>query len=141
MQALINILWIYCISISFLSCEKSKSTDFGSSSIVGKWKLIEVYADPGDGSGKFTKVEGGKILEFSSDGEVSTNASLCSMISNGFLKETSSYIIKQTSDNKNTIKIEKCPTYCSYDLRGNQLTIYYPWGNEGYGERFIRIKD
>jgi hypothetical protein len=122
------------------SCKKNNSSESEVSSIIGKWKLTEVYSDPGDGSGKFTKVNGGKILEFTSEGEVSSNSSLCSLISNGLLHETSAYTITEYTDNRNTIKIEKCPTNFSYELKGNQLTIYYPC-IEGCGERFVRVAD
>jgi len=122
----------------YCSCKKNNSSEDAVRSIVGKWKLSEVYSDPGDGSGKFTKVNGGKILEFTSEGEVSSNSSLCSMISNGLLHEESSYIISESSGNRNKLIIDKCGYELNYELKGNQLTIYYPC-IEGCGERFVRV--
>jgi hypothetical protein len=132
---------MFCIvglQLMYCSCKKNNSSEDAVGSIVGKWKLSEVYSDPGDGSGKFTKVNGGKILEFTSEGEVSSNSSLCSMISNGLLHEESSYIISESSGNKNKLIIDKCGYELNYELKGNQLTIYYPC-IEGCGERFVRV--
>src|SRR5690606_13552971 len=136
-----NLIIMFCIvglQLMNSSCKKNNSSESEVSSIIGKWKLTEVYSDPGDGSGKFTKVNGGKILEFTSEGEVSSNSSLCSMISNGLLHEESSYIISESSGNKNKLIIDKCGYELNYELKGNQLTIYYPC-IEGCGERFVRV--
>ncbi|GGM90784.1 hypothetical protein GCM10010967_24810 [Dyadobacter beijingensis] len=39
--------------------------------LVGKWKIVEYLADPGDGSGKYQAVTGesGHIIEFKENGE------------------------------------------------------------------------
>ena len=131
------ILMISLFGSIFFSCKKNDSIE--TTTLVGKWKLTEIYLDPGDGTGKFVKVNGGKILEFSADGEVSSNSSLCSMISNGFM-DKSTYTIVENSDQISFLKIEKCPTDYSFALQGNQLTIYYSC-IEGCGERFMRIRD
>lgn len=47
--------------------------------LVGVWNLIEVLADPGDGSGTFTEVESSKIITFHQDGTLTSNGSLCDM--------------------------------------------------------------
>ena len=41
--------------------------------LVGKWKLTESLNDPGDGSGKWTKVSGSNVnyVEFKADGQLS----------------------------------------------------------------------
>lgn len=44
--------------------------------LVGSWQLVEILADPGDGSGKFEKVDSKKILEFNADGIVTSNGSI-----------------------------------------------------------------
>src|SRR5688572_32300081 len=40
--------------------------------LTGRWKLVETLADPGDGSGKWTKVsdENNQYLEFKENGEL-----------------------------------------------------------------------
>lgn len=44
---------------------------------LGSWELIEVLADPGDGSGTIEPVESNKTMDFSANGIVTTNSSLC----------------------------------------------------------------
>jgi hypothetical protein len=58
------------------SCAKKDNID---SELTGKWRLIEVLVDPGDGSGTFHSVSSDKILEFHSDGTVSSTGSICDM--------------------------------------------------------------
>ena len=57
------------------------SDDVDSSNIVGKWKLVQVLADPGDGSGTFVNIESNKTITFLSDNTFSSNEYLCSFSS------------------------------------------------------------
>jgi hypothetical protein len=59
----------------FISCEKNND----STELVGKWELIEILADPGDGSGVFQTVESDKIIAFHADGTITSNGLLCEM--------------------------------------------------------------
>jgi len=70
MKKLHNLILIFII-LSLTACEK-----FGSeTSIIGKWKLTETLADPGDGSGKWQSVSGSKYyLILNSDGSITGNA-------------------------------------------------------------------
>ena len=64
------------LALGFLySCDKDddKSTDKG---LIGNWKLIEVLADPGDGSGTFAVVESNKIITFQQNGIITSNGTL-----------------------------------------------------------------
>ena len=53
-----------------IGCEKSKQVE--NNSLVGKWKLTESYADPGDGSGTWQPADAAHpgYLEFKTDGTV-----------------------------------------------------------------------
>ena len=49
--------------------------------LVNKWQLIEMLADPGDGSGGFEPVTSNKVIEFWDDGTITSNGSICTMSS------------------------------------------------------------
>lgn len=49
--------------------------------ITGQWILIEMLADPGDGSGVFMPVESAKTITFNEDGTYSSNGDICSFSS------------------------------------------------------------
>jgi len=102
--------------------------------------LTEVYADPGDGSGKFKKVNSKKTLEFTDKGIVkSSNGNLCRIDINSTSNETSPFEIKVMYGAKSVINIEKCNSILSFEKKGNELTLYYAC-IEGCGEKFVRIK-
>lgn len=63
------------------SCSKDEEnpTNTTSTELTGKWKLIEVYLDPGDGSGTFEPVESEKRIIFHEDGTITSNGDLCRM--------------------------------------------------------------
>jgi len=41
--------------------------------LISKWKLIEMYSDPGDGSGDFETVSSNKTVSFYSDDVIASN--------------------------------------------------------------------
>ncbi|MBT8205937.1 MAG: hypothetical protein KJO20_11230 [Eudoraea sp.] len=45
--------------------------------ILGEWQLVEVLADPGDGSGKFKSVDSNKRITFFEDGSYTSNGIIC----------------------------------------------------------------
>lgn len=69
-----TILLLFLV-LAFSACTKDKE----NSGLVNTWKLIEVLADPGDGSGTFQPVSSDKTLSFYEDGSVTCNGQLCSM--------------------------------------------------------------
>lgn len=136
MKVLTYSLLFFITCIAFSACSNSEDVIPESTSIIGKWQLIETYADPGDGSGKFIAVKSNKTLNFSST-EVRTNeGSFCSNLS------TDTYSLSE-SEYEGTIytllKYGSCDMAYSYVIAGNTLTIYYNC-IEGCGERYKRIK-
>ncbi|MGL1885571.1 MAG: hypothetical protein OCD76_03560 [Reichenbachiella sp.] len=70
---------ITLIIIMLSGCSNSDDEIKTEQSIIGNWKLIEVYSDIGDGSGDWNSVENGYSYSFSSNGEfTSTRFSECS---------------------------------------------------------------
>lgn len=125
--------------VLFCSCKKSDVTSTDPFELAGTWKLTEIYADPGDGSGEFRKIEGKKILEFTKEGKVkSTNGDLCLININSNANESSNFKIKEMYSGLNKIIVEKCDTEISFEIKSDELTLYYNCF-EGCGEKFKRV--
>ena len=68
----------FCFVFLFVflgSCKKDDSLP--NNTLEGNWRLIEMYADPGDGSGDFRPVSSEKIITFKTDGTYSSNGNVC----------------------------------------------------------------
>ena len=67
------------LSLAFLctACPNPNDDDGLFYDIVNKWVLIEVYNDPGDGSGDFVPIQSTKTLEFNEDLTFTATESLC----------------------------------------------------------------
>lgn len=64
---------LLCIILLISSCDSpDKPAD-----IVGTWKLAEVLADPGDGSGTFQPVNSEKAITFNPDNTFESSGTLC----------------------------------------------------------------
>ncbi|WP_299103931.1 hypothetical protein [uncultured Tenacibaculum sp.] len=102
------------------------------STVYGKWKLIEILADPGDGSGVFQQVMSDKTLEFKENGIVITNTSLCNPYSEEVIGSGSydftEKVIRTGCENSNISKI-----YFEFE---NEYLILNFISNEGYSQKF-----
>ncbi|MFC7357503.1 lipocalin family protein [Jejudonia soesokkakensis] len=57
------------LSIFIVSCaSEDKTLEFTADNLIGTWKLVEAYADPGDGSGTYQPVTNGYTFTLNSDG-------------------------------------------------------------------------
>ena len=114
--------------------------------VVGKWKIIEQLADPGDGSGTFSPIESERTIEFFSDGTVRINGVLCFMSSEVRDQETGSYMLNTDSNSDFQFDGEIIPNVCSsrsarvyFDLPvSGQLILWYPC-IEGCAQKFVRM--
>lgn len=68
-----KVLLLFLVAGFILSCSKPNRE------LVGKWRLVEILLDPGDGSGEFQAVSSKKVLEFYSDGTLKSNGEICFM--------------------------------------------------------------
>lgn len=67
------------LTIVLFGCSNDDENIKTEKSIIGNWKLIEIYNDPGDGSGSWNSVDNGYIYNFSENGQFSsTRFSECS---------------------------------------------------------------
>jgi hypothetical protein len=112
---------VFLIFLGFLlSC--NKKNDQISSTIVGTWKLIEVLADPGDGSGTFQPVNSTKTIIFDANGNVSSNGAICDMSTGTNISSTGTY-----SDTQATINSIDCQSLTiNYELNNTTLILIYP---------------
>ena len=69
---------IFLIALLCLTTFSNCTTSDEDQTIIGQWKLIQVLADPVDGSGVFRDFESNKTITFSNDGTFSSNQALCS---------------------------------------------------------------
>ena len=116
-----KVLFILIIIGIIFSCNK----DVGSNTeLIGDWKLIEVLADPGDGSGTFNSVDSEKIITFKSGGIITSNGNMCDMSLNSNNQTSGTY-----SSSELTFNSADCdnPDYnFTFEKKGNILIINYP---------------
>jgi hypothetical protein len=116
-----KILALAVIILTVISCSKNDD-DTLNSLLKGTWKLTEVLADPGDGSGTFNSVNSNKILIFSNGGNLSSNGVICDMSIETNVNSTGTY-----SEVNSTINSTNCPnSTIKYELNGNTLILIYP---------------
>lgn len=108
-----KILGITLLGFLILSCNKTDET------LVGTYQLIEVLADPGDGSGKFEAVNSSKKITFKSDQSFSCEGEICGLnISSE--NQTNGTFDEETK----TLESETCTLH--YEMHGDELTLQYP---------------
>ncbi len=123
-------LLVFFFMISFFHCDQAQKLE--DDGITGAWKLTEVLADPGDGSGIFRKVESDKEITFYEDGIVKSNGQLSRMYDEGVNSAEGMYSLKDS-----TITSGDCTLH--FEIEGNILTIYYPC-IEPCGEKYIKVQ-
>jgi len=138
------LLVVLLVITSSCTSDDSKPTD--ETGIIGKWKLIEQLADPGDGSGTFQPINSERVIEFFSEGTVSVNGDLCFMTSEVGETVTGTYM--KTSDNNfdtqydgeiipNSCSSRSAKVYFDLSVSGN-LILWYQC-IEGCGQKFAKI--
>lgn len=133
------------ITILFISCTSNESQTIEDIELIGKWKLIEQLADPGDGSGTFQPIVSERTIAFLKDGTVEINGELCFMSSEVGDKETGYY--KLITDFDAQYDGEITPNICSsrsarvyFDLPASGNLILWYQCIEGCGQKFMKIK-
>ena len=123
------------IALLVLSCS---SDDLDTSNVVGTWKLAQVLADPGDGSGTFVNVESNKTIIFLSDGTFSSNGNLCffgsltTVTTEGVFSAEDEVIYPTTCENFARIGL-------NYKIENGALTVYYQC-IEACAEKYKKIE-
>jgi hypothetical protein len=122
-----------------LSCEDKQ---IEPTNFQGNWKLSEVLADPGDGSGTFQPVDNDDTILLFENLTFTTNFNLCSQMSQSQAKSgeydtTNMVFIVDDCNLSNGSK-----TKYSFELNDlNQLILYYPMCIEPCASKFIKISE
>jgi hypothetical protein len=142
MKNYLIIVWLLVVS----SCSSDDNNPQVESDIIGKWKLIEQYLDPGDGSGDFQAINSDRVVEFLSDGTVQVNGILCFMSSEVGDKESGTY--QFTDDADTQLDGEIIPNTCSsrsakvyFELQNDGNLILWYQCIEGCGQKFKKISE
>ena len=115
-------LLLIAIGILF-SCDSDDDSN-SNSELIGKWKLIEILADPGGGSGTFTAVDSDKIITFENNEIITSNGRLCDMSIQSGNPTSGNYSISDMTFNSSDCAN---PDYdYTFEQNGNMLIIDYP---------------
>lgn len=127
-----SILIILIIGI-ILSCNKSDESS-NLSVLEGRWKLIEILADPGNGSGVFQSVTSNKNLVFDNNGNVTSNGFICDMSIGTNSSSTGTYSLAS-----GTINSSSCSNLnIQFEINNSTLILTYPC-IEPCKSKYIRI--
>lgn len=134
------------LALIIFSCTSDDSKPKGETELIGKWKLIEQLADPGDGSGTFQTIDSKRIIEFLSDGTIEINGELCVMSSEVGDKETGAFITTSSNEADTTYDGEIISNTCNsrsarvyFDLTTSGNLILWYSCIEGCGQKFTKI--
>jgi hypothetical protein len=147
-----KINYLFAIAFIFLviSCKKDESKS-DVNELLGKWKLVQIYADPGDGSGTWRTIESNKTREFKANGEmIVTNGAICLGFGSKD-KEIATYELQPyigdhlddpTTENKKTdrynLMIKDCGSAIITFENGHLKILFFCI--EGCGELYEKIK-
>ena len=105
--------------------------------ILGTWRLTEVLADPGDGSGTYTPVDSDKTILFEGNGTYTSNGAVCSFSITAEENTVGTYEIISNSE-----FIINCPEENLADvsliLENGVLIAHFPC-IEPCGQKYIKI--
>lgn len=88
--------------------------------LVGQYLLVEVLADPGDGSGTFEPVSSDKTIVFHSNGSITSNGDICSMGVESNVSSSGTYTLTE-----GIISSPDCNDL-NYFFNGYEVIIDYP---------------
>ncbi len=135
-------LSLFVLTVFIFSCSSNNDSQTEDTELLGKWKLTEQLADPGDGSGVFVEINSYRVIEFFSDDTVVVNGDLCHMSSEVGSQNSGNFL--ELIDNE-YYDGEIIPNDCNlngwkifYLLEENSLILWYPC-IEGCGQKFIKI--
>ena len=128
-----KVLLLAIVYLCLVSC--SSDNEDQDPSLVGEWKLIEIYSDPGDGSGGYNPVVSIKTIEFKSNGKYVSNGTLCHLS----LESNNASYGTYSSEDK-TISPTNCDpmTKLTFEIKNSNLIINH-FCIEGCGEKYRKL--
>lgn len=125
--------------VTVTSCNNDDDTPTPQEvTFIGNWKLIEMYAGPGGGSGTFEAVISDKTVTFNSNGEITSNYSLCSVSLANPQASSGTYTISGVIDIANCPNNSSIVIYAEISNTGN-LIITYPCIDEVCQEKYEKV--
>ncbi len=116
-------LFIFILVGILFSCNNNEE-EKTNTTLIGNWKLIEILADPGDGSGTFSSIESKKTITFKNDGTITSNGMLCNMSINTNNITSGTYDVYESTFNSPDCSN---PDYkYTFQQNKNILIINYP---------------
>jgi hypothetical protein len=137
---------ILLVLVLFNCSSREEKPVIENENLLGKWKMIEQLADPGDGSGTFNPIDSNRIIQFFSDGTVIINGNLCYMSTDVGAEMSGIYevIADDTADTinngfifPNDCDFAETKIYFYLPLNGN-LILWYTC-IEGCAQKFKKI--
>ena len=122
----------YLLTLTFFSCSKKNENKIDSD-LVGVWKLTEVLADPGDGSGTYQGVNNDKTIEFHSNGVLTSNGGICGMTTGSNSPSSGTYSLMDS-----TISCSNSGVKIRFKKMGSTLILNYPC-IEPCGEKYVKL--
>ena len=117
-----NTILLLMAGLALISCkqEEKVTTPPPNNGIFGRYELVEMLQDPGDGSGTFQPVTSNKTLELFTNGTITSNGNLCSMDPGTANPSSGVFSLADSS-----IVVAGCDTL-NFDLDSSTLIINYP---------------
>ncbi len=118
-----NILLLLAAVALLSACHKEDCSD-SEDRLLGTWELVEVLADPGDGSGTFQPVDSDKTVTFKRNNVITSNGDLCSLAqdigtpTSGTYSLTDGTYTASSCANSNWVH--------RFEQQGNVLIIFHP---------------
>ena len=127
---------LFLLTLCFLtSCSENNDDNIENPQLIGKWKLIEQLADPGDGSGTFKSIESQKFIEFKDEGIITSNGSLCDPYSDEQIS-TGTYSI---SEGKITTNCQNPNiAFIGFVIKDRYLILNFA-SFEGFSQKFQKL--
>lgn len=108
----------------FAACEKDDAAP--ASDLSGTWQLVEVLADPGDGSGTFEPVDSDRTITFGADGAYTATGDLCTFGATAD-SETSGIFWPENQNVEPAECVFASPqSGITYTIDGDELILAYP---------------
>ncbi|KOS05249.1 hypothetical protein AM493_03765 [Flavobacterium akiainvivens] len=116
-----TIFSLFAVLLVIVACSDDDNNNTNPE-LVNTWRLTQILADPGDGSGTFTAVESDKTLKFAANGTVTSNGNLCFMDVAATTASSGTY-----NDANGTITAQCEASYTlKYAIENGNLIITYP---------------
>ena len=114
-----ELVYLLLFGILF-SCKEDDTNDDVTTELLSRYQLIEILADPGDGSGTFQPVTSDKVIELRSNNTITSNGDICSMSTEANTPTSGTYSLTDS-----TVHTSNCHQM-NFELSEHELIIIYP---------------